>query len=147
MLRVLEDGKSSVASAANFPDFQGLIGVSTPPDETEPQRAGRFGAPRQNLLPPFLKNMAAMAGCGWTWTRRTWLFYLFLSVLLVSYLSSTISTPADHTSTSHEPANAPFDLPCARSYSLSAQPIRDSLYCWQKISPCLKGSFNRSTPH
>ena len=46
MLRVLEDGKSSVASAANFPDFQGLIGVSTPPDETEPQRAGRFGAPR-----------------------------------------------------------------------------------------------------
>jgi hypothetical protein len=71
MLRVLEDGKSSVASAANFPDFQGLIGVSTPPDETEPQRAGRFGAPRQISFLLFENMVAAIAGCGWTWTRRT----------------------------------------------------------------------------
>jgi|HubBroStandDraft_3_1064219.scaffolds.fasta_scaffold230886_2 large subunit ribosomal protein L21 len=25
-----------------------------------------------------------MAGCGWTWTRRTWHVYLFLTVLIVS---------------------------------------------------------------
>ena len=28
--------------------------------------------------------MASMAGCGWTWTRRTWHVYLFLTVLIVS---------------------------------------------------------------
>jgi hypothetical protein len=72
--------------------------------------------------------------------------HLFLTVLFISSPSSTISAAASHSSTSHELATTLLDLPSARSHSLSTQPIRDSLHCWQKISPCLKGSFNRTAP-
>ena len=58
--------------------------------------------------------------------------------------SSTVCTTDVHSSTPHEPTNAFIDLSCARSYTLATQPIRDSLYSWQKISPRSEGSSNRA---
>lgn len=71
----MKDGKSSVASAANFPEFQGLVGVSTAPDEAGqarsavirhpilPQRAVSV-RPAEVCFPPFFETWPPWLGVG-----------------------------------------------------------------------------------
>ena len=135
------DGKSSVASAANFPDYFPLdrsfnfIGRG---------RADPHGAPRRRQVIPHLTTWPPLLRGQGRVVRD--IFFLLSSVRFISPCCSTIFKPAGHSSTSHEPANALIDLRRARSYSLPAQPICDSLHCWQKIPPVSEGPSNCPAP-
>jgi len=69
--------------------------------------------------------------------RSMWL--LAERFLQLTFCSSTVCTAGVHSSASHEPTNALIDFPCTHSHTLATQPIRDSLYCRQKISSRSKG--------
>ena len=73
-----EDGKSSVANAANFSRFPKFVrsfnGLRMTPDHYHISFSptGPFGALRRPLSEKQNKrNMAAMGGSAWTWSRCT----------------------------------------------------------------------------
>ena len=80
---------------------------------------------------------------GWVDVDAQYVTSYRLSVFFDSHLcSSTVCTAGIDSSTSHEHTNSLIDFPCTRSHTLPTQPICDSLYYWQKISPRSKGPSN-----